>query len=70
MAGAFDFLADQRVDLAHAGLDDLAQLAALDRLPASVAQHRDVEQLLRRDRGQAGGAVLDLDLLGQVQAGA
>ena len=57
---------DEGVDLAHARLDDLRQLAALDGLAAALAEHGHVEQLLGTDVGEIGRAVLDLDLLGQV----
>src|SRR5687768_2565815 len=68
--GTLDLLADEAADFAHAGLDDLAQLAALNRLATGLAEDRDIEQILGLHLGQVRGSVLDLDLLGQVEAGA
>ena len=60
---------DQLERLAHPGLDDLADLAAADRPAGVLAEDGDRDLLVVGDRVEVAGPVLDLQLLGDLEAG-
>ena len=59
-------LRDELERLAHAGLDDLAQLQPADRPAGFLAEDADADHLVLVDRAQVAGAVPDLELLGHL----
>ena len=67
-AGCAHLVAQQLERLAHAGLDDLADLEPADRPAGVFAEDADADLLVLGDRAQVARAVADLELLGHRRA--
>ena len=61
-------VAQQLERLAHPGLDDLAHLEPADRPAGVLAEDRDADLLVLVDAAQVARPVLDLELLGDLEA--